>query len=65
MRTGRMRWSLQRRSQFGRASRLFFLIFYGRHPEKDETFAAAFKQTHPEKAKPWKRPQRRGRRLNG
>jgi poly(A) polymerase len=61
MRTGQMRWSLQRRSQFGTASRLFFLIFYGRPPEKDESFAAVLKQAHPAAGKQWKRRRRRGR----
>jgi poly(A) polymerase len=61
MRTGQMRWSLQRRSEFGKASRLFFLIFYGRPPDRDESFAAAFKRAYPAAEKPSKRRRRRGR----
>lgn len=64
MRTGRMRWSLLRRAQFGKASRLFFLIFYGRPPEGEESFEASFKQAYPAAEKPWKRHRRRGRRFD-
>jgi len=64
MRTGRMRWSLLRRAPFGKASRLFFLIFYGRPPEKEESFEAAFKQAYPTAGEPRKRRRRRGRRFD-
>jgi poly(A) polymerase len=64
MHTGKMRWALQRRSQFAKASRLFSLIFFGRPPEGDESFAAAFNKAHPAAGKPWKRRRRRSHRLN-
>ena len=47
LRTGRMRWSLARRPQFGLAQRLYFLIFKGRLPEKDESFELLFRQAFP------------------
>lgn len=47
LRTGRMRWPLARRPQFGAAERLYFLIFKGRLPEKEESFEALFRQAFP------------------
>jgi poly(A) polymerase len=47
LRTGRMRWSLARRPQFGAAERLYFLIFKGRLAEKDESFESLFRQAFP------------------
>jgi poly(A) polymerase len=47
LRTGRMRWTLARRPQFGAAERLYFLIFKGRLAEKDESFESLFRQAFP------------------
>jgi hypothetical protein len=59
LRTGRMRWSLLRRPHFGPAQRLYFLIFKGRLPEKDESFEALFRQAFPEGGKERRRRRRR------
>jgi len=59
LRTGRMRWSLVRRPHFGPAQRLYFLIFKGRLPEKDESFEALFRQAFPEGRKEMRRRRRR------
>ncbi|MFZ2053819.1 MAG: CCA tRNA nucleotidyltransferase [Candidatus Aminicenantales bacterium] len=47
LRTGRIRWSVLRRPYFGPAQRLYFLIFKGRPPAKDESFEALFRQAYP------------------
>ena len=47
LRTGRMRWALVGRPHFGPAQRLYFLIFKGRLPEKDESFETMFRQAFP------------------
>jgi hypothetical protein len=59
LRTGRMRWSLLRRPHFGPSERLYFLIFKGRLPEKDESFEALFRQAFPGGAKVGRRRRRR------
>ena len=58
IRTGHMRWSLQKRSHYDQASRLFFLIEKGRTPEGGESFEGLFKEAFPSGTK-WRR--RRGR----
>jgi len=47
LRTGRMRWALVGRPHFGPAQRLYFLVFKGRLPEKDESFEVLFRQAFP------------------
>jgi len=47
LRTGRFRWSLTRRPCFKSGERLYFMIFRGRLPEKDESFEALFRQAFP------------------
>jgi hypothetical protein len=47
LRTGRMRWSLQKRAHFGQAGRLAFLIEKGRAPEEGESFEALFRARFP------------------
>ena len=59
LRTGRMRWSLVRRPHFGPAQRLYFLIFKGRLPEKEESFEALFRQAFPGGGKEMRRRRRR------
>ena len=59
LRTGRMRWSLVRRPDFGPAERLYFLIFKGRLPGKDESFEALFRQAFPGGGKETGRRRRR------
>ena len=59
LRTGQMRWSLVRRPHFGPAQRLYFLIFKGRLPEKDESFEALFRQAFPEGGMERRRRRRR------
>jgi poly(A) polymerase len=58
IRTGHMRWSLQKRSHFDQASRLFFLIEKGRTPEGGESFEGLFKEAFPSGTK-WRRSRRR------
>ena len=58
IRTGRMRWSLQKRAHYDQASRLFFLIEKGRTPEGGESFEGLFKEAFPSGTK-WKRRRRR------
>jgi len=63
LRTGHMRWALQRRTHYDPAGRLYFLIVKGRLPEPGETFEAEFKQAFPMGARPkrgGKRPPRIG-----
>jgi poly(A) polymerase len=57
IRTGHMRWSLQKRSHFDQASRLFFLIEKGRTPEGGESFESLFKKAFPSGTK-WRRRRR-------
>jgi poly(A) polymerase len=47
LRTGRMRWSLKRRSHFPQASRLCVIIEKGRPPEPDESFESLYRQAFP------------------
>jgi poly(A) polymerase len=58
IRTGHMRWSLQKRSHYDQASRLFFLIEKGRAPEEGESFEGLFKEAFPLGTK-WRRRRRR------
>ncbi len=61
--TGKMRWSLRRRPLFGKAARLYFLIFKGRAPGRDESFEALFRQAYPSGGLgPRRRRRRRKRR---
>jgi poly(A) polymerase len=60
--TGRMRWSLLQGPHFGPAQRLYFLIFKGRLPEKEESFEALFRQAFPGAGKGKRRRRRRPRR---
>jgi len=59
LRTGRMRWSLERRAHYRQASRLFFLVFKERPAEKEETFEKLFQQAFPAGPKRWRRRGRR------
>ena len=61
LRTGRMRWSLVRRPHFEPAQRLYFLIFKGRLPDKDESFEALFRQAFPGPGKERRRRHKRRR----
>lgn len=61
LRTGRMRWSLLRRSHYQQASRLFFLIFKERPAAKEESFTKLLEQAFPSGLKSWKRRSRRPR----
>jgi len=47
LRTGRMRWSLQRRTHYAQASRLAFLIETGRPPCGEESFEGLFRAAFP------------------
>jgi len=47
LRTGHMRWSLQTRSHYEQASRVFYLIEKGRPPERGESFEGLFRQAFP------------------
>ena len=47
LRTGHMRWSLERRSHYPQAARVFFLIEKGRPPEHGESFERLFRQAYP------------------
>ena len=47
LRTGRMRWSWQRRSHYEQASRLCFLIEKGQPPQGKDPFASLFHSLHP------------------
>ncbi len=58
IRTGRMRWSLQKRPHFSQASRLFFLVEKGRTPESGESFEGLYKEAFPSRPK-WGRRRRR------
>jgi poly(A) polymerase len=59
LRTGRMRWAHTRRPHYGPAERLYFMIFKGRLPEKDESFEALFRQAFPGGGKGRRRRHRR------
>lgn len=59
LRTGRMRWAHVRRPHYGLAERLYFMIFKGRLPEKDESFEALFRQAFPGGGKGRRRRRRR------
>ncbi len=64
IRTGRMRWSLTKRSRYADASAVFSLLFRGDLPEEKDAFMRIFRETHPSAAgigRRW-RPQRRRRR---
>ncbi len=61
LRTGRMRWALVGRPHFGPAQRLYFLIFKGRLPEKDESFETMFRQAFPGGGKGKRRRRRSSR----
>jgi len=58
IRTGHMRWSLQKRAHYEQASRLFFLVEKGRTPEGGESFEGLFKEAFPSGTK-WRRRRRR------
>ena len=64
LQTGRMRWSLQKRSHYAQASRVFFIIEKGRPPESEESFESLFRVAYPsepaEQRHRW-RPRRRRR----
>jgi len=59
LRTGRWRFSLQKRSHFGPASRLFVLIDRGRIPEEGESFETLLAGAYPGGPRPGKRRRRR------
>jgi poly(A) polymerase len=61
LRTGHMRWSMRGRSQYGLASRLFFLIEKGRAPGHGESFESLFREAFPSGAPPGERRRRRRR----
>jgi len=60
--TGKMRWSLMRRPLFGEATRLYFLIFKGRAPDKEESFEALFREAFPSGGTERRRRRRRRKR---
>lgn len=63
LRTGRMRWSLQKRSHYAQADHLFFLAAKNRPPAEGESFEMVFRSIHGQGlSRPDRRPQRRGRR---
>jgi poly(A) polymerase len=45
LRTGRMRWSLAKRSHFGQAARLCYLVLKGRLPDPGETFERLLRES--------------------
>ena len=47
LRTGRMRWSLAKRSHFGQAARLCFLVQKGRPPGPGESFETLLRESVP------------------
>jgi poly(A) polymerase len=59
LRTGRIRWSLLQKPHFEPAQRLYYLIFKGRLPSKDESFEALFRQAFPGGGKGRRRRRRR------
>lgn len=59
LRTGRLRWSLQRRSHYEQASRLTFLIEKGRPPAPGESFNGLFRSAFPYAAAGMRRRRRR------
>jgi len=65
LRSGRMRWSLEKRAHYGQASRLCFLIEKGRPPQDGESFESLFRQAFPSGPQPWKRGRRRFRNPDG
>jgi len=67
LRTGRMRWSLAKRSHFGQAGRLCFLIQKGRPPGPGESFETLLRESQPSGAasEPGKRRRRRRRPRGG
>jgi poly(A) polymerase len=63
MRTGRLRWSLQKRAHWAKAERLFFLVTEGGPPAPGRTFESLFRGSFPRGGlgdRP--RPRRRTRR---
>jgi hypothetical protein len=62
LQTGKMRWALTRRHLFGEATRLHFLLFKGRTPDKEESFEALFRQAYPSGGLARRRRRRRPRR---
>jgi len=62
LRTGRMSWSLQRRTHYAQASRLAFLIEKGRAPGAEESFEGLFRAAFPCAAVGSPRKRRRRRR---
>jgi len=64
METGRMRWSLRKRSHYRDASFVFPLLFSGELSESPDPFGGMFREAHPSSSGPWnkKRSRWRGRR---
>jgi poly(A) polymerase len=64
MRTGRMRWSLKKRSHYKDASAIFPLLYKGEATDMADPFGRMFREAHPGSSGPWnkKRPRWRGRR---
>jgi len=58
LRTGHIRWSLQKRSHYRQAAQLFFLIEKGRPAQAGESFESLFWEAFPAGAK-WRRGRRR------
>jgi poly(A) polymerase len=67
LRTGRMRWSLAKRSHFGQAGRLCFLIQKGQPPGPGEGFESLLRESLPSgpASEPSKRRRRRRRTRGG
>jgi len=62
LRTGRFRWSLQKRAHYPQAARLFYMIENGRSPQSEETFETLFRAAYPSSAdQPERRKKRRRR----
>jgi len=59
LRTGRIRWSLLQKPHFEPAQRLYYLIFRGGLPSKDESFEALLRQAFPGGGKGRRRRRRR------
>jgi poly(A) polymerase len=64
METGRMRWSLRKRSHYKDASAIFSLLYKGEMADMADPFGSMFREAHPASSGPWnkKRPRWRGRR---
>jgi poly(A) polymerase len=61
LRTGRMRWSLQKRSHYVQADHLFFLVVKHRPPAEGESFETIFRSIHGQGvSRPDHRPRWRG-----